>query len=101
MIDWNVIIQIAIGLAFSVGAYLYRELKAKTEQVQAKADKTHEALLGFMLLASEKYVTNGALAHAVENLNKTLENVSSGIIRVEQRLNNQIDNSNHRGNNPQ
>ena len=100
MIDWNVIIQIAIGVALSVGAYLYRELKAKQDSIQAKADKTHEALLNYMLLASEKFVTNGALAHAVENLNKTLENVSSGIIRVEQRLNNQIDNSNHRGNNP-
>jgi hypothetical protein len=98
--DWNVVIQIAIGVVLSVGAYLYRALKADTDAVQAKADKTYEELLAYKLVASEKYVTNGALVHAVENINRTLENVSSGIIRVEQRLNNQIDNSNHRGNNP-
>jgi hypothetical protein len=100
MLDWNVIIQIAIGVVLSVGAYLYRDLKSQTVDVKTKADKTYEELLNYKLMASEKFVTNGALAHAVENLNRTLENVSEGIIRVEQRLNNQIDNSNHRSNNP-
>ena len=94
--DWNVLIQIAIGVVLSVGAYLYRDLRTETVSVKVKADKTYEELLNYKLMASEKYVTNDHLAQAVINLNKTLENVASGIIRVEQRLNNQIDNSNAR-----
>jgi hypothetical protein len=100
VIDWNIVVQIAIGVVLSVGAYLYRELKAEANDVKAKADKTYEELLNYKLMASEKFVTNGALAHAVDNINKTLETVAGSILRVEQRLNNQIDNSNHRGNNP-
>lgn len=97
MLDWNVIIQIAIGVVLSVGAYLYRELKAETVAVRVKADKTYEELLNYKLLSSEKFVTNGALAHAVDNITKTLETVAGSILRVESRLNNQIDNSNARG----
>lgn len=94
--DWNVIIQIAIGAVLSVGAYLYRDLKAETTAVRVKADKTEVELLNYKLLASEKYITYDHLAQAIENLHKTLENVAASMVRVETRLNNQIDNSNAR-----
>ena len=100
MLDWNVIIQIAIGVVLSVGAYLYRELRSESNATKSIADKTREDLLNYKLLASEKFVTNGALAHAIDNITKTLETVAGSVLRVESRLNNQIDNSNHRGNNP-
>lgn len=98
--DWNSIIQIAFGVVLSVGAYLYRDLKAGTDVVKAKADKTQEELLNYKLMAAEKYVTNSHLEQAVESLHKTLETVAASMVRVETRLNNQIDNSNHRSNNP-
>ena len=100
MFEWNLIINVAIGVVLSVGAYLYKDLKADTDAVKAKADKTYEELLQYKLSSTEKFVTNDHLAHAVSNLNKTLETVAGSILRVEQRLNNQIDNSNHRGGNP-
>lgn len=96
MLDWNVIIQIAIGVVLSVGAYLYRELKSQTVEVKTKGDKTFEELLNYKLACAEKFVTKDHLAEAVTNLHKTLENVAAGVVRVEARLNNQIDNSNAR-----
>ena len=100
IVDWNVLIQIGFGIVMSVGAYLYRDLKAETVSVKTRAEKTQEEFLNYKLAASEKYVTHDHLAQAVTNLHKTLENVAAGVIRVEARINNQIDNSNHRGNNP-
>lgn len=99
MLDWNIVVQISIGVALSIGAYLYRELKAATDVVKDKADKTYEELLNYKLASSEKFVTNGHLEQAVESLHKTLETVAASMVRVETRLNNQIDNSNARSSN--
>jgi hypothetical protein len=98
MFEWNIVIQITIGVILSVGAYLYREMKADTVAVRAMAEKTKDELMNYKLASSEKYVTNDHLAQAVTNMNKTLESVAGSILRVEQRLNNQIDNSNARSN---
>ena len=94
--DWNIVIQIAIGVMLSVGAYLYRDLKADTDEVKKRADKTHDDLVEHKLKSSERFVTSDHLAQAVGNINKTLETVAASMVRVEQRLNNQIDNSNAR-----
>ena len=41
---------------------------------------------------AETFVTTDQLTRAIENLNKTLENVAGGVLRVEARLNQQLDN---------
>lgn len=97
--DWNALIQIALGVVLSVGAYLYRDLKASTDEVKATSAKTAQDLVDHKLKSSEKFVTSDHLAQAVGNINKTLETVAASMVRVEQRLNNQIDNSNARNNN--
>lgn len=86
--DWNMVIQIVIGLAFTVGGYLYNELKNK-------ADKTYEEFLIYKTFVATNYVSNDKLTEAVGNLNKSVDSVASGILRIEQRLNNQIDNRNN------
>lgn len=95
MIDWQAVFYIVAGLLFSIGGYLYKELKSKV-------DKIHEDALTYRTLVATTYVTNDHLAKAVENLNKTVDNVASGILRIEARLNNQIDNhANRNGNHTQ
>lgn len=96
MIDWNLVVQLVVGVVLSVGAYLYRQLKQDTTEVKAKLDRTHEEFLNYKLHATEKFVTNDHLAQAVTGINRTLENVAASMVRVEARLNNQIDNSNAR-----
>lgn len=90
MIDAGTIIQGLLGAFGVVLWYLYTEQNKKINALTMDQ-------LNYKVHVAETYVTSGQLTKAVENLNKTLENVSSGIIRVEQRLNNQIDNVNHRG----
>jgi hypothetical protein len=99
IMDWNALIQIALGVVLSVGAYLYNDLKKSTDDVKVSAAKTAQDLVDHKLKSSEKFVTSDHLAQAVGNINKTLETVAASMVRVEQRLNNQIDNSNARNNN--
>ncbi len=98
MIDWNMLIQIGIGIILSVGAYLYNTLKNETKEVKAKSDKTYEEMMNYKLYAAEKFVTVDHLTFTMENVHRTLETLAAGMLRVEARLNNQIDNSNARNN---
>ena len=92
MMEWQIVAQSVVALVLAVGGYLYRELKVKV-------DKTHEDFLVYKTFVAEKYVSNDKLMEAVGNLNKTVDNVASGILRIEARLNNQIDNrANQNGN---
>lgn len=94
MIDWSVVAQIVVGCIIAVGAWLYRELKSKV-------DKTHEDFLVYKTSVAEKYVSNDKLTETVANLKSTVETVASGILRIENRLNNQIDNRNNNNGNHQ
>ena len=96
MIDWNMVIQAAFTLVFGIGAYLYLALKSETKEVKAKADKTFEELMNYKLAAAEKFVTVDHLTTTMDNVHRTLESVAASMLRVEARLNNQIDNSNAR-----
>lgn len=87
MLDWQAIFYSLVGIAFLVGGYLYRELKAKV-------DKTHEDSLTFKTYVAEHYVSNNKLAEAVSNLNRNVESVAAGVLRIETRINSQFDNRN-------
>jgi esterase/lipase len=92
MIDWNIVIQIVVGLVLAVGGYLYKELKSK-------AEKTYEEFLIYKTHVATHYVSNDKLTEAVGDLRRTVDNVASGILRIEARMNNQIDNrANNNGN---
>ena len=84
MIDWNMVIQIVMGLAFTVIGYLYKELKGNS-------DKNREEFLIYKTHVAETYVSNDKLTDAVGNLNKNVENVAAGVLRIESRINNQLD----------
>lgn len=99
MIDWNMVIQITIGVILSIGAYLYNSLKNDTKDVKIKADKTLEELMNYKLYVAEKFVSVDHLTVTMENVHRTLETMAAGVLRVEARLNNQIDNSNARNSN--
>jgi len=96
MVDWNMLIQIGIGIVIAVIAYFHNTLKNETRDVKAKADKTYEEFMNYKLYAAEKFVTVDHLTTTMENVHRTLESVAAGMLRVEARLNNQIDNSNAR-----
>jgi len=92
MIDWNIVLQLIVGLALAVGGYLYKELKHK-------AEKTYEEFLIYKTHVATHYVSNDKLIEAVSNLRSSVDTVASGILRIEARLNNQIDNrANNNGN---
>jgi len=92
MIDWQLVFYAVVSLSFTVGGWLYRELKAK-------ADRTHEDLLIYKTHVAVTYVSNDKLTDAVSSLNQSVKSVADGVIRIENRLNNQIDNrQNHNGN---
>lgn len=93
IVDWSVLAQIASGIVISIIAYLHNALKNETAEVKAKGDKTYEELMNYKLAASDKFVTTDHLTQTMENVHKTLESVAAGMLRVEARLNNQIDNS--------
>lgn len=88
IVDWNVVIQIVIGLAFTVFGFMYKELKNKV-------DKTHEDFLVYRTHVAERYVSVDQLTKAIENLNSTINSVASAVTRIEGRLNNQLDGRNH------
>ena len=95
MIDWAQVIYVIVGIAVAIGGYLYKELKNKL-------DRLHEDVLIYKTFVAERYVSNDQLTKAVESLNRSVSSVTEGILRIETRLNNQIDNSNsrtHNGNN--
>lgn len=86
--DWTTFIQIAAAIVLGVGGFLYRELKFKV-------DKTYEEFLAYKVHAAETFITIDQLTRIVENLNKAVANVNDAVLRIEQRLNNQMDNRNH------
>ncbi len=73
------IVQGLLGICVAVGAYLYRELKAK-------ADKTHEELLNYKTHIAEQYVSSAELEKVIANFNKTVDAVLVGVARIEGRL---------------
>ena len=82
--DWQALATALLGIAVMVISYLYRELKAK-------ADKTHEDFLVYQTNVATNYVSNDKLTEAVGNLNRNIETVTAGVLRIESRLNQQID----------
>ena len=85
MIDWQQAAYYITALAFAVVAFFYKKL-------DNRADKTHDLLMEYKVHVAETFVTTDQLTRAIENLNKTLENVAGGVLRVEARLNQQLDN---------
>ena len=73
------VIQTLIGLAIMVGAYLYKDLKAK-------ADKTNEDLLIYKTHVSEVYATQPQLTRCMEAVGKTIDGVAAAVGRIEERL---------------
>ena len=89
MIDWQQAAYYIIGLSFAVVGFFYRKL-------DNRAEKTHEAFMAYKVHVAETFVTTDQLTRTIENLNRTVENVAGGVLRIEARLNHQIDNSNTR-----
>jgi hypothetical protein len=87
MLDWQQAAYYITGLAFAVVAFFYKKL-------DSRADSTHEALMAYKVHVAETFVTTDQLTRAIEHLNKTVENVAGGVLRIEARLNHQIDNRN-------
>lgn len=87
MLDWQQAAYYITGLTFAVVAFFYKKL-------DSRADKTHEALMDYKVHVAETFVTTDQLTRAIEHLNKTVENVAGGVLRIEARLNHQIDNNN-------
>lgn len=87
MLDWQQAAYYITGIAFAVVAFFYKKL-------DGRADKTHEALMDYKVHVAETFVTTDQLTRAIEHLNKTVENVAGGVLRIEARLNHQIDNNN-------
>ena len=82
--DWQALATGLLSVAIMVISYLYRELKTKT-------DKTHEDFLVYKTDVATHYVSNDKLTEVVGNLNRNVESVAAGVLRIETRLNNQID----------
>jgi len=96
VIDWNVVAQVVIGIVVVIISYFHNSLKNETNEVKIKAAKIYEEFMNYKLYAAEKFVTVDHLTTTMENVHRTLESVAAGMLRVEARLNNQIDNSNAR-----
>lgn len=78
------IVQGLMGLLMAIGGYLYRDVKAK-------ADKTHEEFLVYRTFVASTYINNEELRTVVENFSRGLDNVAASMLRVESRLNTQLD----------
>ena len=78
------VVQGLMGLLMAIGAYLYRDVKAKV-------DKTHEDFLVYRTHVASTYVSNDELKQTVDNMTRSVDNVAAACLRIEARLNSQID----------
>ncbi len=85
--DAAMIIQALVGALGVVLWFLYTELKKK-------ADNQHVDFLNYKLHVAETFVTTNQLTGVIETLNRNVEAVATTALRIEGRLNQQIDNSN-------
>jgi hypothetical protein len=84
------IIQGLMGALGLVLWYLYTEQSKEVKRLGME-------LLNYKVHVSERYVSNDKLNETVNNLNKNVEQLSAGVLRIETRLNSQMDNR-HLGN---
>lgn len=82
--EWQTIILWVMSGIMAVGGYLYRELKTKV-------DKTHEDFLVYRAFVASTYVSNDDLKQEVANMVRSVDNVAAGVLRIEARMNAQID----------
>ena len=81
------VVQGLMGLLMAIGGYLYRDVKAK-------ADKTHEEFLVYRTFVASNYIGNDQLKQVVDNMSRGIDNVAAGMLRIENRLNTQLDRRN-------
>lgn len=78
------IIQGLMGLLMAIAGWTYKDLKNKV-------DKTHEDFLIYKTHVASNYIGNDELRAVVENLSRSIDGVQASLLRVENRLNLQLD----------
>jgi len=78
------IVQGLMGLLMAIAGWAYRDLKAKV-------DKTHEDFLLYKVVVATSYIGNEELKAVVDNLTRGLDTVAASTLRIENRINAQLD----------
>ena len=78
------IIQGLMGLLLCIVGWTYKDLKFKV-------DKTHEEFLLYKVVVATSYIGNEELKQVVDNLTRGIDGVQASLLRVENRLNLQLD----------
>lgn len=90
--DATMIIQGLLGAFGVVLWYLYTE---QTKEVKRIAME----VLQYKVHVSERYVSNDKLNETVANLNRNVEQLAAGVLRIETRINSQMDSRHNSGTN--
>lgn len=84
MLDWQAILYAVLVACFAVGAFFYKDMKTKLEVLTRD-------VFDFKLHAAQTYVTGETLQRTMEDLKRDVGSVNDAVLRIEARLNLQLD----------
>jgi chromosome segregation ATPase len=93
--DWIHIALAVFGLvasgAGSILSYLYVSVRSEAKEARDLGESLKDELSKYKLYVAERYVTQGDLSKAIENLNRNIEALSRGIENMSNHMSSKLD----------